>query len=162
MHTFQLRWFPFVFLSIYHHLSSNNVIASTSRNSAGSEFYGRMSSDVAALSSGGGDDSGRAAVDQCVPVDIAQCKRWYDQRTPHNIYASTTSEMNLVKNIVANLELLENSQHTKCVNDATFLLCSLYSPVCIEHSKLVLKPCRELCVGWKRECYRYYAPFFFF
>lgn len=157
---YQLRWIILVFLCIYHHLSFNTVIASTSRgNSAGNQFYGRPSSgDVSAVSSsrGSSDDTGRASADQCVPVDIAQCKRWYDRRKPHNIYTSTTSEMNLVKNIVTNLELLKkNDQHAKCVDDATFLLCSLYSPVCIEHSKLVLKPCRELCMGWKRECYRY-------
>lgn len=137
-----------VLLSIHCLLCWNIVIDSTVKNSVGIEFYGHLSSSKSAL-------SGRAVLDKCVPVDIAQCKRWYDRRKPHNIYSSTTVELNSVKNIITNLELLKNEQHAKCVSDATFLLCSLYSPVCIEHSKLILKPCRNLCVEWKKECYRY-------
>ena len=89
---------------------------------------------------------------QCIPVEIPQCKRWYDQRRTRNIYTSTTAEYQNVKSLVSQLSLLPPS-YKECVHDATFLLCSLYSPVCIKGSK-PLKPCRELCVKWRKNCRR--------
>ena len=90
---------------------------------------------------------------QCAQVDILQCRQWYDRRQPHNIYTWTTSEYKTVKEIITKMDLVKQD-HPECVRDATFLLCSLYSPVCIEGSRLeVLQPCRELCTGWKNKCY---------
>ncbi|XP_066925608.1 secreted frizzled-related protein 3-like [Clytia hemisphaerica] len=89
---------------------------------------------------------------QCIPVEIPQCKRWYDQRRPPNIYTATTAEYRNVKSLVSQLSLLPKN-YRECVNDATFLLCALYSPVCIKGSK-PLKPCRELCVKWRKNCRR--------
>merc|ERR1712142_1357342 len=37
----------------------------------------------------------------------------------------------------------------KCHNDAQLFLCSLFSPVCLEH---LIKPCKSLCLSVKNGC----------
>ena len=92
----------------------------------------------------------RQGTDKCVPVEMKECKRWYDMRRPSNIYTSTTVEYKRAHHLISQLAHLP-SKFKHCVRDATFLLCAIYSPVCIK-GNYILKPCRGLCVDWKETC----------
>lgn len=40
----------------------------------------------------------------------------------------------------------------KCHQDLQLLLCSLFTPVCVENSPIAIYPCRSLCEGVKSTC----------
>lgn len=86
----------------------------------------------------------------CVPVEIKQCRRWYDLKHPMDMYYSTTNEYKNVRILIEKLSTV--SGHLKsCAVDGVFMLCALYSPVCFKGSG-VLKPCKETCLKWKHKC----------
>ncbi|KAA0198883.1 Frizzled 8c [Fasciolopsis buskii] len=85
---------------------------------------------------------------RCEPVKLALCKGMYypNTRMPNMFHHETQEEAGLEAHQFYPLVQIN------CSEDLRFLLCSIYTPICIESYPSFLPPCRSICERVKAGC----------
>ncbi|CAH8464123.1 unnamed protein product [Schistosoma turkestanicum] len=137
-----------------HHLmlsSLNDVLSSSpllSPSASSSSSSSSALSSPASSSSMSAPSHGEIESHRCEPITLVLCKGMYYEytRLPNMFHHETQEEAGLEAHQLYPLVQIN------CSKDLRFLLCSIYTPICIKGYPHFLPPCRSVCERVKAGC----------
>ncbi|CAH8488521.1 unnamed protein product [Schistosoma bovis] len=133
-------------------MSSLNDVLSSSSSLLSSSLLPSLSSSSSSSSSASASSSSSSHSEiethRCEPVTLILCKGMYYEytRLPNMFHHETQEEAGLEAHQFYPLVQIN------CSKDLRFLLCSIYTPICIKGYPHFLPPCRSICERVKAGC----------